>query len=77
MTEKRILSVTAGARLDGALVSAKKTWRLLDQLLDEGFTKTRLARELGFKSRALQIGKNKCTVEMAGRVERLWNSYMR
>ena len=49
----------------------------LDQLLNEGFTKERLARELGFKSPKIAIGKNKCTVEMAGRVERLWNSYMR
>lgn len=77
MTEKRILSVTAGARLDGALISAKKTWRLLDQLLDEGFTKRRLALELGFKGQKLQISRNQCTVETAGRVERLWNRYMR
>ncbi len=76
-TEKKILAVTPASRLDGAHVSAKQTWRRLDQLLDEGFTKTRLARELGFKSPKIAIGKNKCTVEMAGRVERLWNSYMR
>lgn len=76
-TEKRILAVTPAARLDGAHVSAKKTWRLLDQLLDEGFTKARLAGELGYKSRKLAVGKHKVTVETAGRVERLWNKYMR
>jgi hypothetical protein len=76
-TEKKILAVTPASRLDGAHVSAKQTWRRLDQLLDEGFTKERLAQELGFKSPKIAIGKNKCTVEMAGRVERLWNSYMR
>ena len=77
LTEKRILSVTTGAKLDGALVSAKKAWRLLDQLLDEGFTKRRLAIELGYKSEKIQIGTGKCTVKTAGRVERLWNKYMR
>ena len=76
-TERKILAVTPACREDGALVSAKPTWRLVALLLEEGFTKLRIARELGQKGRGLQLGKKQITVRNAARVERLYNKYMR
>jgi hypothetical protein len=76
-TERKILAVTPACREDGALVSAKPTWRLVALLLDEGFTKLRIARELGQKGNGLQLGKKMITVRNAARVERLFNKYMR
>lgn len=76
-TERKILAVTAACRNDGALVSAAKTWRLIAQLLEEGFTKQRLAEELGFKTRKLQLSRKQVTARNAARVERLYNRYMR
>lgn len=76
-TERRLLAVTPACRSDGALVSAKTTWRLVEQLVAEGFTKRRIARELGFKKQRLQLGKQRITVRNAARVERLYNKYMR
>lgn len=76
-TERKLLAVTAACRNDGALVLAAQTWRLIAQLLEEGFTKQRLAGELGFKTRKLQFSKKQITVRNAARVERLYNKYMR
>ena len=76
-TERKILAVTPACREDGALVSAKPTWRLVELLLAEGFTKLRIARELGQKGAGLKLGKQKITVRNAARVERLYNRYMR
>lgn len=76
-TERRLLAVTTDCREDGARVSAAQTWRLIAQLLEEGFTKQRLAEELGFKTRKLQFSKKQITVRNAARVERLFNKYMR
>ncbi len=75
-TAKRLLSVTPAARADHSTVPAGRTWRRINQLLEEGFTKARLARELGMRTPALQIGKRRvlaCT-ELA--VEKLWRRYM-
>jgi hypothetical protein len=75
-TAKRLLAVTPAARADHSTVPAGRTWRLINHLLEEGFSKARLARELGMRTRALQIGKTRvlaCT-ELA--VEKLWRRYM-
>ena len=72
----RLLAVTPAARADHSTVPAAKTWRRINQLLKEGFSKARLARELGRGARKLQIGKTRvlaCT-ELA--VEKLWRRYM-
>jgi hypothetical protein len=58
-------------------VSAAQTWRLIAWLQEEGFTKLRIARELGQKGSGLQLGKKMITVRNAARVERLYNKYSR
>ncbi|EQD38297.1 hypothetical protein B2A_11520, partial [mine drainage metagenome] len=49
-TAKRLLAVTPAARADHSTVPAGRTWRLINQLLEEGFSKARLARELGMRT---------------------------
>ena len=66
-TERRILAVTANvARGDASLISARGTWRLIEDLLDEGYTKCRIAQEMGHRS--IQLGKEQVTARNAARV---------
>jgi hypothetical protein len=70
-TARRILAVTVDARADGATVPAGPTWRLIRLLLEEGYTKGRLAQELGAATPALQLGHRRVLASTAVRVERL------
>jgi hypothetical protein len=74
-TERRILAVTPACRGDAALVPAGRTWTLIAALLEEGFTKARIAQELGAKMPALQIRRDKVTARTAAKVEALWRKY--
>lgn len=71
-TERAILAVTVDAAGDRALVPAKATWKLLDQLIKDGLTKGELALRLGRKTAALQLNKDFVTVRNAHLVERLY-----
>lgn len=70
-TADRVLQVTKEALADGALVSAGRTWRRINGLLEEGFTRAELARRLGYKSPALQFRRGRITARNALRVQRL------
>lgn len=74
---KRLLALTPAARADHSLVSASHTWRLIEWLLKEGFTKARIARELGKKAPALQIRRNFVLARTQLAVEKLWLKYTR
>ena len=76
-TERRILAVTPACRGDAALVPAADTWRRIEWLLEEGFTKARIARELGAKRPALQLRRDRVTARTAAKVEILWRRYSR
>jgi hypothetical protein len=76
-TLNRILEVTNLAVSDAALVPAVKTWRQINTLLEEGFSKAELARRLGFASPALQLGKNRILARSAARVDRLFRLFMK
>lgn len=68
-TERTILAVTAAlARTDQAKVSASRAWRLLKQLIDEGYTKAAIAKLLGYRSPALQLRRDRITVRNEQRV---------
>jgi hypothetical protein len=71
-TERRILSVDSKAVSGGALIPAAPTWRLLNKLLERGYTKAQLAIWMGFKTPALQIKRDVITAETAVKVERLY-----
>jgi hypothetical protein len=77
-TEKAILGVTIQAWGDAHLVDAAPTWELLDELINRGWTKTYLARELGSKAKtpALQVKKDKVTALTELKVRRLFNRLM-
>lgn len=69
-TERKILAVDADARADASIVPAKKTLKLIRELLTEGFTMAELARRLGYKKPVLQIG-DRVQARTAARIERL------
>ena len=72
-TERRILAVDRAAAADGALIPAASTWRMLDELLERGYTRVQLARWLGSKAKmpSLQLKKDFVTARNAMRVERM------
>lgn len=76
-TESKILAITREAFSDNAHIPATTTKRQLSRLLDEGFTKKRLSQELGYKTRALQVGKlPTITGRNSVRVDQLYRRYM-
>lgn len=75
-TERLILAVTPAMASDGALIAAGPTWVLIDELTAAGFTKGRIAEELGCESLALQIGTERVTVRNAHRVARVHEELM-
>jgi hypothetical protein len=72
-TERKILAVDAQARADGALVPAGPTWRLLDNLIESGYTKTQIAAWLGSRTKfpALHFPRTWIEARTASNVERL------
>ena len=70
----RILAVDRAAIADGALVPAGRTWTLLNKLLEAGYTKTSLAKQLGSRAKkpSLQIEARRITALNASKVERLY-----
>lgn len=76
-TERAILGVTAEAMADHALVDAAPTWRRIERLIDEGgFTKSEIARRLGKKTPALQIGRVKVLAKTALAIEKMCRYYL-
>lgn len=70
-TERLILKVSPAMALDGANKRAARTWKLIDELREEGYTDAFIAKRLGYKRPALQFGRTYVTVRNAARVERL------
>jgi len=71
LTERAILAVSTDAAADRANIPAGPTWALLDELIADGYSKAELARLMGYKTRALQIGRARVTVRNAYDVEKL------
>lgn len=67
-TERKILAVTPVQRSDCAKVPAKKAWRLINQLIDEGFTKAAIAKHLGYRYPGLQLRRDRITARNEQRV---------
>lgn len=74
-TERALLAVSIAAARGGTLVDAAPTWRHVAWLLSEGFTRGEIARRLGHKRAALQIGRARVTRATAAAVQRLWRAY--
>lgn len=71
-TERRILAVDTDARADHAFVPAARTWKLIDKLLEEGFTRGQIAQRLGRQRAALQFGRDRVLAKTALQVERFY-----
>lgn len=66
---ERLLAVHPDDLADAALVWAGDTWRLVEELVDTGIPKVRIARALGQRGSGLQLGKRHVTVRNARAVE--------
>lgn len=72
-TEKRILAVDADAATGKSLISSLATWKLLDELLNRGFTRCQLAAWMGYSSPAIQFKRGKpITAQSAAKVRRMF-----
>jgi hypothetical protein len=76
MTAKRLLSVDASCVADGARVKARQAWRLLDELIADGYTKTQLAEWLGSTANPpqLQYSRDHMTAASVLKVQRLYKA---
>ncbi len=72
-TVERILAVDLSCARPGTRIPAGPTWRILDGLIERGFTRTQLAYWLGYRGPlpSLQIPRDFCTAGNAMRVERM------
>lgn len=72
-TEAAILAVDEQAIADHAHVPAGPTWQKIERLLEDGYTKTQIAKWLGSKAKtpALQLQRDFITAKSALAVERL------
>lgn len=70
---EKLMAVRPDKLADAALVWADTTWRYLNELIDFGIPKTRIARALGSTAQqpSLQLGKRYVTVRNARAVEEL------
>jgi transcriptional regulator with XRE-family HTH domain len=72
-TMRAVLAVDKSAIADHALVPSGPTWRLLDELLERGFSKAQLARWMGSKTPAIQFKRGGLILaRTASRVERMY-----
>jgi hypothetical protein len=76
-TERLILNIDRHALSAAAIIPAGPTWKKINWLLDEGFTKKELAKRLGYRTPAIQFRKDRITVKTAVKVERFYESMQR
>lgn len=67
-TRDRLLAVTPRAIADGARVDATPTWRLLDEMIAAGITRTSLAQALGQQGPGLQVSRKQVLASRARQV---------
>jgi hypothetical protein len=77
-TISRIMAVGTHMRKAGSLVDAGPTWRLIDDMLANGFTRTRIAAELGSTAKrpALQLKRDKIKQSNADQVREVYDRLM-
>jgi hypothetical protein len=69
-TERKILAVDEGAVAGNGLVPAGPTWKILDGLIADGYTKTQLAKWCGWKA-SIQLNRQRITAASAAKVRRM------
>ncbi len=68
-TSRAIQAVMVEDIADGALVPARATWRLIDELVERGYSKAQLAKWFGYTSPAIQLNKKFITASNAFRIQ--------
>ena len=71
-TLRKILATDQSIAGDHALVDAGPTWKLLDVLLEDGYSKAQIARWLGLKCK-IQFRRHTVTVRNAHKVQRMYD----
>lgn len=71
-TAARLLGVSP-VLASGALVAATTSWRRIDSLEREGFTRREIAWHLGARSQQLQLGRRALRASSAGKVAALYD----
>jgi len=71
-TATRLMAATSDVA-PGALVAATKSWRFLDSLKREGFTRRALAWHLGARSQQLQLAKRSIRAHTAQLIAKLYH----
>lgn len=75
-TSRSILAITPEHALPGARIDATETKKRIAWLLQEGFTRSEIARRMGMRTPKLQTAKAATiTAENADRVERVWREF--
>jgi hypothetical protein len=70
-TERAILAVGVEAAADGAYIDGFPTWKLINELLADGWAKAEISRQLGYATPKLQLGHEQVTVRNAFDVAKL------
>lgn len=73
-TERKILRVTARQKAPHAIVDATATWTRIRWMLEHGARKAWIARALGCKTPALQLGRHRIVRRHEQAVLQLWHS---
>ena len=74
-TERAILAVTQKCdRFDRSLVPGGPTWKILDKLIDRGYSRTQLAKWMGSKAKvpSLQLRRDFVTAKSAANVRKMY-----
>lgn len=69
--ERRILAVDTGAARDRTIIAARPAQKAIAELLARGWTRTAIAKALGYAGHALHLKGPRITAKNALRVERL------
>jgi len=77
-TERRILAVDTRARADHALIDAAPTWKILNRLIEDGYTKAQIStwlqgrptRSLQIRRKFVQAGTARAVELLAARIDR-------
>jgi len=70
-TEERILAVMPTDAADGARIPAAPTWKIIDELLERGWTKKAIAHAIGQKGDGLQISRRQVSPPNARAIKAL------
>lgn len=70
-TEYEVLNLLRDTRHGQVIVDAGPTWKRIAWLQSQGWSKARIARELGYRSPALQFRTDRITYRLEQRVENL------